>query len=271
MSRSTTGLANHSRLRPNRAVVMGLSILLGACCSFGAFTRDVEIDAGPDSCCLETPSRTDPPEPRGPKGTRLPRIGLRLGDTATFRARAEESYFGDSGCTPEGPLAPYSTTAPARYHWYADDASALSVRAGGFVRALATGVHVLNAELDDPEVRGRALVAVVPWFDSVRVWTSRDTVRVGDTVSLFVAAYAGDSVAPGVTRASAALAIRMSQSDPFFNTIFGEKETSPVRFVVQATRPAVVEVVGGTQLRSARHLVGRDTLVIVDTAAAASS
>ena len=250
------------------ALVTALTVPLAtaSCCGSGAFTRDVEIDAGPQSCCLRHPQWPyEPGEPLNPDGIPLPRIGLRLGDTATFRAQADESYFGDSGCVPEGPLAPSSTRAPDRYTWFTDDRTKLSVRPDGHVRTLALGTHVLNAELNDPRVRGRALVAVVPWFDSIDVWVARDTVVVGDTVSVLLAAYDGGTFVPGITSRTALLRPEFSLEAPYFNTIFGQKDEAPASYVVQATRPGLARVSGGTSVHNARRVTGSATFMIVDS------
>ena len=207
---------------------------IAGCCLWSTFNRDVVVshssgrEVGP---AAESMARS---RHIGPNGNPLPTFALRLGDIATFRGQAEETYVGDSGCESDGLLGPSSAADPDGYAWSGENPTHLSVLPFGLVRGLAIGESVLRVDRLDPPATGRAVLRILPWFDSVAVEATRDTVAVGDTVSVLVTALSETAPVDGIHFRSAGLGVSADPGTALVNSIFSELDASPVRIVMTA-------------------------------------
>ena len=243
-----------------RGGAFGVVLALGGCCVFADFDRDVVVT---HRSGLEVGALDDGQAPLNSRGIPVPHFALRAGDTATFHAQAEETYFGDSGCEPEGLLGPSSAQDPGGFRWAAEDAAIISVSPGGLVEGQSRGESLLQVERRTPRVTGGALIRVVPWFDSISVQATRDTVAVGDTVTVIVTALRDGAPVEGVDFRSAGLGATPSPSGALANSIFSVLNDSPVRVVFIAQAPGPVTVGGAHRVVSYGAGVGMDSLTVV--------
>ena len=243
-----------------RGGAFGVVLALGGCCVFADFDRDVVVT---HRSGLEVGALDDGQALLNSRGIPVPHFALRAGDTATFHAQAEETYFGDSGCEPEGLLGPSSAQDPGGFRWAAEDAAIISVSPGGLVEGQSRGESLLQVERRTPRVTGGALIRVLPWFDSISVQATRDTVAVGDTVTVIVTALRDGAHVEGIDFRSAGLGATPSPSGALANSIFSVLDDSPVRVVFIAQAPGPVTVGGAHRVVSYGAGVGMDSLTVV--------
>lgn len=244
-------------------VALAAALSLSACCLFADFDRDVVVSHSSGLQVEALPGDAGGTDPVNARGIPLPRFALRVGDTATFQARAEETYFGDSGCQPEGPLGPSSTEDPDRFAWSVEDPALFSALPGGQVQGLAVGEGLLWAEHRDPEVMGGALIRVLPWFDSIRVEAARDSVVLGDTVTILITALRDGTPVDGITFRSAGIHAASDPAGALVNSIYSVLDESPVRMVMIAQAPGSVTLRGAHRVVSFGSAVGVDSVTVL--------
>ena len=133
----------------------------------------------------------------------LPTIAV--GDTVTLEASASRCEF--IVCPKIS-----SDTAPARFRWQSLDPAVAEVDARGFVRARMVGAARIRATLLSAGggQTGERTLEVVPHIATISIQLDRDTVKVGETVSVSV--QARDEAGLLIRTAS----IRISYSPQFF-------------------------------------------------------
>lgn len=244
-------------------VLIALVLSLGACCAFANLDRSVVITHSSGLQVDALPRDAGGRDPLNANGIPLPRFALRAGDTATFFAQAEETYLGDNGCEAEGPLGPSSAQDPDGFIWSVEDPARLAASPDGLVHSLAVGETLLWAERREPRVKGGALVRVLPWFDSISVQATRDSVLVGDTVTILVTALRGGSPVAGINFRSAGIQATWVPAEAFVNSVYSVLDESPVRMVVIAQTAGRVGLVASHHVVSFGPAVGVDSVTVL--------
>lgn len=248
------GAGDMSPSKPRPVVcALTLALVTAGCCSFGAFDHIVEVGA--------PTMQVD-----GPPSYPYPAFVTVTGASAQLTAQARETYFGDAGCDPEGPLGPGSRREPEAYSWESTDLSVATVDGFGQFTAHAEGATVIQVRSDRVDDVGQLELRVLPPFASIDVQPTTTTVSVGDTVSFTVRALdETGALVPAITARSAGLFLRPppGPNPVVSNTIFSELESSPVRFVFLANGPGTAELTATVRVMGREHLAGTATVTVV--------
>jgi hypothetical protein len=223
------------------AVVAG-ALALGGCCGSFSFDREIRFQVGVESI-------------DGPPNTRLELFAIRVGDTATISARPWETYFGDSGCDPRGPLELSSPQAPERYSWSTSDPDVVEVDRLGTIRGVRQGETTLTVAAAG--ARGEIQVRVLPSFTALRITPSEAEAAPGDTVGFRVEALDADGMrVPGVNFRTAGLMLHQPSetTDIAANSTWSPLEDDPVRFVYLALAPGEVPLTARARVLGATEV-----------------
>ncbi len=235
-------------MRPSPLFCLATAVVLGGCCGPGSFDREVRFDLG-----------VEPVD--GPPDVHLDVYAIRLGDTLTVSAQGWETYFGDNGCVPRGPLGPTSRMTPDRYTWSSSAPDVLEVDRRGRIHALREGQAVVGASADGAGDSIR--VRVLPFFTALRVTPEEAEVAVGDTVSFIVEALAPDGEpVRGVNFRTAGLFLSQpfEARDVAANTTYSHLDDDPVHFVFVAIAPGNVPLAASLRVVGASDITAEAML-----------
>lgn len=224
------------------------ALALNGCCGSFSFDREIRFQVGTASI-------------EGPPDARLELFAIRVGDTATIEARAWETYFGDSGCDPRGPLEPPSPQAPERYAWSSSDAGVVDVDRLGTIRGVRVGEATLTVTAAG--ARGEIRMRVLPHFTALRITPSEAEATPGDTVGFLVEALDADGARlPGVDFRTAGLMLHQPSetSDIAANSAWSQLDADPVRFVYLALSPGEVPLTARTRVIGATEVTAQAVL-----------
>lgn len=223
-------------------------VAVGGCCGSFSFDREIRFQVGIGSI-------------EGPPSTRLEIYAIRVGDTATIEARPWETYFGDSGCDPRGPLELPSAQAPDRYAWSSSDPGVVEVDRVGTIRGVREGEATLGVVAAG--TRGEIRVRVLPRFTRLRITPSEAEVARGDTVGFRVEALDADGArVPGVNFRTAGLMLHQpsESSTVAANSVWSRLDDDPVRFVYLALAPGEVTLTARTRVIGAGAVTAQAVL-----------
>lgn len=235
-------------MRPSPLFFLAASLVLGGCCGPGSFDREVRFDLGVE--------RID-----GPPDVDLDVYAIRLGDTLTVSAQGWETYFGDNGCDPRGPLGPTSRVTPDHYAWSSSAPDVLEVDPRGRIHALREGQAVISAAA--AVAADSIRVRVLPFFTTLRVTPAEAEVAVGDTVSFIVEALAPDGEpVRGVNLPSAGLFLSQPSGagGVAANTVYSHLDADPARFVFVGITPGIVPLTASVRVVGASDITAEATL-----------